>query len=110
MANIKEIINIPAKGSLCLYELKQHEPWSDEECSRFLDRGEQGNMQVLQDLNQRNVDNLNNTSREAIFSFCGPYIVIYMCNKDRQLAASMIIFYKTPVSSTLLSPSFHFYL
>ena len=34
--NIKENIIITAKGSLGLYELKQHKPWFDEECIFFI--------------------------------------------------------------------------
>ena len=32
-------IKISGKDSPGLYELKQHKPWFDEECSRFLDQG-----------------------------------------------------------------------
>jgi len=35
--NIKESIKTSVKDSLCLHELKQHEPWFDEECLGFLD-------------------------------------------------------------------------
>jgi len=35
--NIKENIKTSAKESLGHCELKQHETWFDEECSRFLD-------------------------------------------------------------------------
>jgi hypothetical protein len=35
--------------------LKQHIPWFDEECSRFLDQRKQAKMQWLQDPNQCNV-------------------------------------------------------
>jgi len=31
--NVKENIRTSAKESLGLYELKQHKPWFDEECS-----------------------------------------------------------------------------
>ena len=47
-------------------------------------------MQGLQDPNQRNVDNLNSIRREVIFTFCEPCSVIYMHNKDQQLAANTI--------------------
>jgi hypothetical protein len=63
--NIKESIKISGKESLGLYERKQHEPWFDEECSKFLDQRKQGKMQWLQNPNQSNVDNLNNVRREA---------------------------------------------
>jgi len=41
-----------------MYELKQHKPWSDAECLRFLDQRKQARLQFLQDPNQSNVDNL----------------------------------------------------
>ena len=36
--DIKKNIKTSAKEGLGLYELKQHKPWSDEECLRFLDQ------------------------------------------------------------------------
>jgi len=63
--NIKDNIKSSAIESICLYELKQHKPWFDEECSRLLDQRTQAKMQWLQDQNQRNVDNLSNVRREA---------------------------------------------
>ena len=36
LENITENIKISAKESLGLYELKQHKPWFDEECSGFI--------------------------------------------------------------------------
>jgi len=42
--NIKENIIISAKGSLGLYELKQHISWFVEECSQFLDKRKQAKM------------------------------------------------------------------
>jgi len=56
LKNIKENIKMLAHGSLGLYELKQHKPWFDEECSRFLDQRKQAKMQWLQDPTQSNVD------------------------------------------------------
>jgi len=32
---LKEVINISFTESLGLYELKQHKPWFDKECSQF---------------------------------------------------------------------------
>ena len=57
--NSKESIKTSAKHSLGLYELKQHKPWFDEECSQFLDQRKQAKVQWLNDPNQSNVDNLN---------------------------------------------------
>jgi len=51
---------------LGLYEMKQHKPWFDEECSQFLDQRKQDKLQWLQDPNQSIVDNLNNVTREAV--------------------------------------------
>ena len=55
--NIKEHIKTPAKDSLVLHALKQHKPWFDEECLRFLDQRKQAKMQWLQHPDQSNVDN-----------------------------------------------------
>jgi hypothetical protein len=63
--NIQDSIKISAKESLGLYERKQHKPWFDEECSKFLDQRKQAKIQWLQNPNQSNVDNLNNVKREA---------------------------------------------
>jgi hypothetical protein len=67
--NIEEGIKISAKESLGLYERKQHKPWFDEECSKFLEQRKQAKMQWLQNPNQSNVDNLNNVRREASIHF-----------------------------------------
>jgi hypothetical protein len=40
--NIKEHIKTPAQDSLVLHALKQHKPWFDEECLRFLDQVKHG--------------------------------------------------------------------
>jgi hypothetical protein len=63
--NIKENIKISAKESLGLYERKQHKPWFDKECSKFLDQRKQAKMQWLQNPNQSNVDNLHDIRHEA---------------------------------------------
>ena len=42
--NIKENVKTVAEDSLGLYELKQHKPWFDEKCSRFLDKRKQVKM------------------------------------------------------------------
>jgi hypothetical protein len=67
--NIKENIKTSAKESIGLCKLKQHKPWFDEECSRFLDQRKQVKMQWLQDPDQSNADNLNYVGREAIRHF-----------------------------------------
>jgi hypothetical protein len=67
--NINESIKISAKESLGLYERKQHKPWFDKECSKFLDQRKQAKMQWFQFPNKSNVDNLNNVRREATRHF-----------------------------------------
>jgi hypothetical protein len=44
--------------------LKQHKPWFEEECSRFLDQRKLAKMQWLRDSTTNNVGNLNNVRRE----------------------------------------------
>jgi hypothetical protein len=63
--NIKESVKISATDSLGLYERKQHKPWFDGECLKFLYQRKQAKMQWLQNPNQSNVDNLKNVRREA---------------------------------------------
>jgi hypothetical protein len=45
--NIKENIKISVKESQGLYERKQHKPWFDDECSKFLDQTKLAKMQWL---------------------------------------------------------------
>ena len=54
--NIKEDIKISAKGSVGLYEWKQHTVWFDEKCLWFLDQRKQAKMQWLQDPNKSNIN------------------------------------------------------
>ena len=42
--NSPKNIKTSAKKGLCLYELRQHKPWFDEECSRLLDQRKQAKM------------------------------------------------------------------
>jgi hypothetical protein len=57
---IRENIKISAKESLGYYELKQHKPWFDKGCSKFLDQRKQAKLQWLQNPSEINGDNLNN--------------------------------------------------
>jgi hypothetical protein len=57
--------NISAKESLGYFELKMHEPWFDEGCSKLLDQRKEAKLQWLQDPSEINGDNLNNVRREA---------------------------------------------
>jgi len=68
---IKECIKTSAKYSLGLHEFKQHKPRIDEECLGFLDQRQQTKMNWVQDPNQNNVDNINNTRRDASRHFRG---------------------------------------
>ena len=67
--NIKQNIKTSAKESLGLCELKQHKPWSDEECLGFLDQRKQAKMQWLKDPTQSNVDHLNNVKMWSYETF-----------------------------------------
>jgi hypothetical protein len=54
--NTKENIKTSAKASLVLYELEQHKPWFEEECSRILHQRKQVKTQYLLDPKQSNTD------------------------------------------------------
>jgi hypothetical protein len=43
--SIRENIKISAKESLGYYELKKHEPWFKEGCSKLLDQRKQAKLQ-----------------------------------------------------------------
>jgi hypothetical protein len=57
--NIKAKIRTPTEESLGLYEFKQHKPWFDGECLRFLDKRKQAKMQSVLYETQRFAVNLN---------------------------------------------------
>jgi hypothetical protein len=42
--NIRQNIDVSTKDSLGHYDLKQHKPWSDTECSKLLDRRKQAKL------------------------------------------------------------------
>jgi hypothetical protein len=52
--NIRENIKTSAQGSLGHYELQQHKPWFDDECSKLIDRRRQAKLQWLPNLSQVN--------------------------------------------------------
>jgi hypothetical protein len=54
-----------AKESLGYYELKKHEPWLNEGCSKLVDQRKQAKFQRLQDPSELNGDNLNNVRCDA---------------------------------------------
>jgi hypothetical protein len=47
------------------YDLKQHKPWFDEECSKLLDQRKQAKLQLLQNPSQTSGDNLNSLGCET---------------------------------------------
>jgi SRSO17 transposase len=47
------------------HELKEHEPWFEEDCSKLLDQREQAKLRWLQNSSYRNGDNLNDVIRES---------------------------------------------
>jgi hypothetical protein len=53
------------KESLDYYEMKQHKPWFDVGCSKFLDEQKQAKFRWLQDPSEINGDNLNSERSEA---------------------------------------------
>ena len=57
---MKANIKTSAKESLVSHELKEHKPWFDKDCLRFVDKRRQANMPWVQDPSQSSVDNLNN--------------------------------------------------
>jgi hypothetical protein len=67
--NIRENIKTSAKESLGHYELQQHKPWFDDECSKLIDTRKQDKLQWLQNPSQVNGDNMDNVKREASRTF-----------------------------------------
>jgi hypothetical protein len=62
---IRENIKISAKESLGYYELKKHNPWFGDGCSKLLDQRKQAKLQGLRDPSEINGDNQNNVRRKA---------------------------------------------
>jgi hypothetical protein len=67
--NIRENIKISPKESLGHYELQQHKPWFDDECSKLIDRRKQAKLQWLQNPSKVNGDNMDNVRRDASRTF-----------------------------------------
>jgi hypothetical protein len=67
--NIRENIKKSATDSLGHYELQQHKPRFDDECSKLIDRRKQAKLQWLQNPIQVNGDNMNNVRHEASRTF-----------------------------------------
>jgi hypothetical protein len=64
---IRDNNKISATESLGYLELKKHNPWFDEGCSKILDQRKQAKLHWLQDPSEIRIngDNLNNVTREA---------------------------------------------
>jgi len=62
---IRENMKASATKNLRYYELKQHKPRCDEDCSQLLDEAKWVKLQRLQNRSQTNGDNLNNVRSEA---------------------------------------------
>jgi hypothetical protein len=67
--NIRENIKTSANENLGHYELQQHKPWFDDECSKLIDRRKQAKLQWLQNQSQVNGNNMDNVRREASRTF-----------------------------------------
>jgi hypothetical protein len=67
--NIRENVKTSAKESLGHYELQQHKPWSDDECSKLTDRRKHAKLQWLQNPSQVNEDSMDNVRHEASRTF-----------------------------------------
>jgi hypothetical protein len=63
--NIRKNIKILEKESLRYCESNVRKPWSDEECSKLVDRRKQAKLQWLQDTNEANEYNLSDVRREG---------------------------------------------
>jgi hypothetical protein len=63
--SITETMKVLATQSVGYYKLKQHKPWSDEECSKLLHQRKQAKLQWLQNPSQTSADNLNNVKCET---------------------------------------------
>jgi hypothetical protein len=57
--NVRENVKDSATDSLGYYDLKQHKPWFDNECSLLLYEGKQAKFSWLQNQSLTNGDNLN---------------------------------------------------
>jgi hypothetical protein len=62
---INEKTKISAQESLGYFELKEHKPWIDEGCSKFLDQRNQAKLQWFEYTSEINGDSLYNVRREA---------------------------------------------
>jgi hypothetical protein len=82
--NIRENIKTSAKESLGHYELQQHKPWFDDECSKLIDRRKRAKLQWLQNQSQVNRDDMDNV-RLKLVELSGPKKREYLKNKINEL-------------------------
>jgi hypothetical protein len=82
--NITENIKTSAKESLGHYELRQHNPWFDDECPKLIDRRKEAKLKWLQNPSQVNGDNMNKERREARRTFSTKKME-YLKNKINEL-------------------------
>jgi hypothetical protein len=66
---MRENAGTSATESLGYYELKQHKPWFDEECTKLVDQRKPAKLQLLQNPSQTNGDNLNNVRCKTSSTF-----------------------------------------
>jgi hypothetical protein len=57
-------MKVSTTESLGRYELRQHKPWINKECSKLLNEMKQARLQRLQNPRQTTGDNLNNVRHE----------------------------------------------
>jgi hypothetical protein len=62
-------IKVSATVNQGYYELRQHKPWFDEECSKLLHQIKEAKLQWLQNPSQGNGNNLNNKRCETSGTF-----------------------------------------
>jgi hypothetical protein len=62
---IRENIKMSAKESLGYFELKKHEPWIEEGCSKLSEQKKQAKLQWLHDTSEINGNYLNNVRSEG---------------------------------------------
>ena len=66
---LNRILKSQLKTVSSLYEQKQHKPWFDEKCSKFVDQRKYYKLEWLQDPSKINADNMNNVTCETSRNF-----------------------------------------
>jgi hypothetical protein len=73
------------EDGLSHYELQQHKPWLDDECSKLIHRRKQAKFQRLQNQSQEYGDNIDNVRREASRTFRAKKKREYLKNKINEI-------------------------